>query len=55
MVESRNLALNSAREPVRAAMDVKAGSVTVTVRGRDGREKVEEGEVRGRLRVAFLK
>ena len=44
--ESRNLAPNSAREPVRAPMDVKAGSVTVTVRERDGREKVEEGEVR---------
>ena len=42
MAESRNLILNSPRELVRAAMDVKAGSVTVTVRERDGREKVEE-------------
>ena len=46
VAESRNLVPNSMRVPAMAAMDVKAGSVTVTVRERDGREKVEEGEVR---------
>ena len=46
MAESRNLVPNSMRVPVMAAMDVKAGSVTVTVRERDGRGKEEEEKVR---------
>ena len=40
--ESRNLAPNSAREPVRAPMDVKAGSVTVTVREREREREMAE-------------
>ena len=48
VAESRNLAPNSMKVPVTAAMDVKAGSVTVTVRERDGRGKEEEEKVRER-------
>ena len=42
MAESRNLVPNSMRVPAMAAMDVKAGSVTVTVREREMAEGKRE-------------